>query len=90
MKDKLSELNVSSEVQNRLVEQMQAVYQILDCHLDLSVEVSLPDTWEEEQASSICHDIVQQVSSAFEKHLQTITNKLFIERLEREVDLYRA
>ena len=85
MKDKFSELSVAAPVQNRLIEQMQAFYHLLDFQFNFSLDISFPDTLTKEQTSAICHDIRQQVTAAVEKHLQDFTNKLFNERLSREV-----
>ena len=85
MKDKFSELSVAAPVQNRLIEQMQAFYHLLDFQFNFTLDISFPDTLTKEQTSAICHDIGQQVTAAVEKHLQDFTNKLFNERLSREV-----
>jgi hypothetical protein len=86
MKNEFSRLNTPPRIQGRLIEQMKAFYQLLDCPIKFSIDISFPDDITQAQTSLICHEIGKNISGVIEEQFQAFTNTLIIDRLHRELE----
>jgi hypothetical protein len=88
MRKELSRLGFPENVQERITERMQDFYTLLDVDFNYSIDAKFPRLTPEE-VSSICSDIAAKVGTIQSKKLQAFTDKLFTERLHREIDSCR-
>lgn len=89
MKEIFLKGGVSSSVQARLIEKMKSFYELLDVEFNSSIDIVFPSILSREQTMAICSDISQKIGAASSEQLKAFTNKLFIDRLYREIDMCR-
>jgi hypothetical protein len=86
--DELQRLRVSPTAESRIVEQVRNTYDLLD-GFDLSMPVEFPGSIPADQVAIMCTDIGQRISAAIKEHLHTMTSRILIDRLHRELQVCR-
>jgi hypothetical protein len=89
MAEKLSKHSISPVVQAGLIERMKAFYEILDTDLSFSIDAPSLGDVSQEQVRTFCFDIGEKIGPIMSERIYAFTQKLFIERLNREIDVCR-
>jgi hypothetical protein len=88
LRTQLSNLWVSPAVQDRLTKKLKAFYQELDVSFNFSLKgIQFPGIMTRQQISTVTSEIGVGISALIEQRLQAYTTKLWIERMNREIDV---
>lgn len=90
MRSALSQTDFSQQAQARITERMKSFYETLDPNLTFSVRAEFPRFISTEGVSALCADISEKIGATISEGLKAFTNRLFIDRLDVEIDLCRA
>lgn len=83
--EELSKNKFPSEVQQRLVDVMRSFYEALNLDFNFVMTAEFPPSLSSAQVSDLCSSISERVAQTSGELLQSFTNKLFFERLNREI-----
>jgi hypothetical protein len=89
MREEFRLLAMPESAQATLVGIMKSFHDLLDFQLNLSVDVSFPGTISRRQAAAVRSQIGEGLSAQCTEQLNGLKERLFVERLGREVDLAR-
>lgn len=87
LKQQLSGFGFPTSANNRLVQVMKDFFEILDPDFNFSIQAPFSGALSPDQRSSICADIGEQMGVLISERLQAFTQKLFFDRLHREIDI---
>lgn len=86
----LSTAGLSTDSMTMITERMKAFYETLDAKFDLSGSVSIPGPLSAAQLSAILNAINVDIGRKCSEQLQAFTNRLFMDRLKREIEVHLA
>jgi hypothetical protein len=89
MEEEFSRLGIPLLVQIRLIENMKSFYQVLDFEFNFNTQIAFPGTIPIDNVNAICSEVGEKIGALSSKQLQIFTNKLFFDRLYREIDICR-
>lgn len=89
MKVQLDGRRCPEAVQDRLIRSMEAFYKTLEVDMNFSINAELPTSIGHDLATEIRASIGSDIGKQTSEILQAFTNKLWVDRLNREIDFCR-
>lgn len=90
MRSELSRIGVPpGPVQQRIADKMQEFHKLLDIDMNYSIDIAFPPRLTRDETGALGKEIASKIDAIQSERLQAFTNKLFMDRLCREIDACR-